>query len=106
MFGINYNTLDIVGTIGQHRSQSSKKVKILERSINVFSPACIESCVSQGIHDAGVRRGGDCFCFAARPTEEDKLLHVEEDQCREQCQGDPSFFCGGTTALHIYATST
>ena len=60
--------------------------------------------MGQGIRDAGVRRGGDCFCFAT-PADEDKLLYVDEEMCRDPCQGDPRFFCGGTTALHIYAAS-
>ena len=69
-----------------------------------FSPACIVSCVGQGISVAGVRGGGDCFCFEEHPDEE-KLLYVGEEQCREPCKGDPTFFCGGSTALHIYAAS-
>lgn len=67
-------------------------------------PGCLESCVAQGISGGGVRGGGDCFCFAEIPNE-DKLLFVDEDQCREPCKGDPAFFCGGTTALHIYIAS-
>ena len=67
-------------------------------------PGCLESCVGQGISGAGVRRGGDCFCLADFPNEE-KLLYVDEDQCREPCKGDPAFFCGGASALHIYIAS-
>ena len=67
-------------------------------------PGCLESCVALGISGGGVRRGGDCFCFADLPNE-DKLLFVDDDQCREPCKGDPAFFCGGTTALHIYIAS-
>ena len=60
--------------------------------------------MGQDISFAGVRGGGDCFCFEESPDEE-KLIYVGEEQCREPCQGDPTFFCGGTTALHIYAAS-
>ena len=34
-----------------------------------------------------------------------KTDYVDEEQCRAPCKGDPTFFCGGTTALHIYAAS-
>ena len=80
-------------------------VVIITDKFSIPFPECIESCVGQGIRDVGVRRGGDCFCFTSRPTDEDRLLHVDEAQCRDPCKGDPSFFCGGTNALHIYATS-
>ena len=48
--------------------------------------------------------GGECFCFAGLP-DEDKLVYVRDEQCREPCKGDPTFFCGGTTAVHIYVAS-
>ena len=60
--------------------------------------------MGQGISVAGVRGGGDCFCFEER-LDEEKLTYVDEEQCRAPCKGDPTFFCGGTTALHIYAAS-
>ena len=59
----------------------------------------------QGIAGAGVRRGGECFCFASGLPDEDKLIYVRDEQCREPCKGDPTFFCGGTTAVHIYVAS-
>ena len=69
------------------------------------SEGCIESCVLQGISGAGVRRGGECFCFASGLPDEDKLIYVRDEQCREPCKGDPTFFCGGMTAVHIYVAS-
>ena len=49
--------------------------------------------------------GGECFCFASGLPDEDKLTYVRDEQCREPCKGDPAFFCGGITAVHIYVAS-
>jgi len=90
-----------VKDMGCYRDADDRDLTYGPMTDNDITPdKCVQDCLSQGYHYAGVQHGNECFCGHSYG----KHGQVEDRECDMPCSGADHLKCGGPWANRIYST--